>query len=121
MSNDLTERIIGAAVEVHKELGPGLLESVYEEALCYEFDLAGLKYARQVPADILYKGHAIKGQVIDLVVEGKVVVELKSLQKLPEVVMSQVISYLKAARLKHGLIINFGDKRLVDGVKRIIV
>jgi GxxExxY protein len=121
MGDDLTETIIGAAVEVHRELGPGLLESVYEEALCYEFELEGIGYERQVPVDVIYKGRAIKGQVIDLLVEKEVVVELKSLQMVPDIAVSQTISYLKAAGLKRGLIVNFGAKRLVDGVKRISV
>ena len=72
MADELTERIIGAAMEVHRELGPGLLESVYEEALCHEFDLQGIKHQRQVAVDIVYKGKAIKGQRVDLLVEDEV-------------------------------------------------
>jgi len=121
MADELTERIIGAAIEVHKELGPGLLELIYEESLCYEFNLQGIKFERQISADIIYKGHVIKDQRIDLLVDGEVVVEIKSLSKLPEVAVAQTISYLKAANLKRGLIINFGEKRLIDGVKRISV
>ena len=119
MSDELTEKIIGAAIEVHRELGPGLLESIYEEALCYEFYLQMIKYQRQVPADIIYKGKVIKGQKIDLLVENEVVVEIKSLSKMPEVALAQTLSYLKATKLKRGLIINFGEKRLLDGVKRV--
>ncbi len=119
MSDELTEKIIGAAIEVHRELGPGLLESIYEEALCYEFDLQEIKYQRQVPADIIYKGKVIKGQKIDLLVENEVVVEIKSLSKMPEVALAQTLSYLKATKLKRGLIINFGEKRLIDGIKRV--
>lgn len=121
MGDDLTEKIIGAAIEVHKELGPGLLESIYEEALCYEFKLQGIEFERQVPADIIYKGHVIKGQRIDLLVEKEVVVEIKSLSKLPDVALAQTISYIKAANIERGLIINFGEKRLIDGVKRVSV
>ena len=121
MSDEVTERIIGAAIEVHKELGPGLLESIYEEALCYEFELQSIKYERQVPADIIYKSKVIKGQRLDLFVAGEVVVEIKSLSKLPEVAVAQVISYLKATGLKRGLVINFGEKRLIDGIKRVSV
>ncbi|MHC4489290.1 MAG: GxxExxY protein [Planctomycetota bacterium] len=119
MSDELTEKIIGAAIEVHRELGPGLLESIYEEALCYEFDLQVIKCQRQVPADIIYKGKVIKGQKIDLLVENEVVVEIKSLSKMPEVALAQTLSYLKATKLKRGLIINFGEKRLIDGIKRV--
>jgi len=121
MADDLTEKIIGAAIEVHKELGTGLLESIYEEALCYEFKLQGIKFERQVPADITYKGHVIKGQRLDLLVEKEVVVEIKSVSQLPDVAIAQTISYLKATKLKRGLIVNFGKKRLIDGVKRISV
>jgi GxxExxY protein len=119
MPDELTERIIGAAIEVHRELGPGLLESICEEALCYEFDFQGIKHKRQVPADIIYKGKVIKGQKIDLLVENEVVVEIKSLSKMPEVALAQILSYLKATNLRRGLIVNFGEKRLIDGVKRV--
>jgi len=121
MPDELTEKIIGAAIEVHKELGPGLLESIYEEALCYELELQGIQYERQVPADIIYKSKVIKGQRLDLLVASEIVVEVKSLSKLPDVAVAQVISYLKATSLKRGLIINFGEKTLIDGVKRVSV
>jgi len=117
--DELTEKIIGAAIEVHSMLGPGLLESIYEEALCCEFDLRSIKYQKQVECDIVYKGHTIKGQKLDLLVENEVVIEVKSLSKMPEVALAQTLSYLKATNLKRGLIINFGEKRLVDGIKRV--
>jgi len=119
MADELTEKIIGAAIEVHRILGPGLLESVYEEALCVELELRGLKYQRQVPVEFHYKGRSIKGQKLDLLVEGQVIVELKSVSQLPDVAKAQVLSYLKATGLKRGLLINFGLPRLVDGVKRL--
>lgn len=119
MSDELTEKIIGAAIEVHNILGPGLLESIYEEALCFEFTLRGIKHQRQVDCDIVYKGKTIKGQKLDLLVENEVVIEIKSLSKMPEVALAQTLSYLKATNLKRGLIINFGEKRLIDGVKRV--
>ena len=118
-SDLLTQLIIGAAIEVHKCLGPGLIESIYEEALCYEFELRGIRFQRQVGIDVVYKGKVIKGQRIDILVEREVIIELKSLSRLPEVVMAQLLSYLKATGLKRGLVINFGEKRLVDGIKRI--
>jgi len=117
--DELTEKIIGAAIEIHSILGPGLLESIYEEALCCEFDLRSIKYQKQVECDIVYKGHTIKGQKLDLLVENEVVIEVKSLSKMPEVALAQTLSYLKATNLKRGLIINFGEKRLVDGIKRV--
>ncbi|MEZ5427168.1 MAG: GxxExxY protein [Pyrinomonadaceae bacterium] len=119
MQDFLTQKIIGAAIEVHKNLGCGLLESIYEEALCYEFELRGIKYERQVEIDVNYKGKKIKGQKIDLLVRDEVVVEIKSLAKLPQVATAQTLSYLRATNLKRGLLINFGEKRLIDGIKRI--
>jgi GxxExxY protein len=120
-ADPVTEAIISAAIEVHRCLGPGLLESIYEEALCVEFDMREIEYERQVPIDVVYKGHRIKGERIDLLVQKQVIVEIKSLSKLPEIAVAQVISYLKAAGLKRGLLINFGHIRLVNGVKRISV
>jgi GxxExxY protein len=117
--DELTEQIIGAAIEVHRVLGPGLLESIYEEALGIEFELRGIPFARQVEIDVHYKGHLIKGQRLDLLVGHQVVVELKAVANLPEVAMAQVLSYLKATGLRRGLLINFGTARLIDGVKRI--
>ena len=119
MNDFLTQKIIGAAIEVHKILGCGLLESIYEEALCYELELCGMGVQQQVEIDVIYKGKVIKGQKIDLLVEKEVIVELKSLSKLPEVATAQTLSYLKATGLKRGLLINFGVTGLVDGVKRI--
>jgi GxxExxY protein len=115
----LTQRIIGAAIEVHRILGPGLLELIYEEALCHEFDLRGIRHERQKEADVVYKGKTLKGQRLDLVVEGAVVVELKAVRKLHEHVTAQVLSYLKSTGLRVGLVLNFGAERLTDGVKRI--
>jgi GxxExxY protein len=90
----LTEKIIGAAIEVHRILGPGLLESVYEEALCHEFDLRGIRYLRQAPVEIYYKDKAIKDQRVDLIVvdgDDRVVVDLKSVSKLPDIATAQVL------------------------------
>jgi GxxExxY protein len=86
MSDELTEKIIGAAIEVHRILGPGLLESVYEEALCYEFSLRNIRFEQQVYIDVPYKNYLIRGkQRLDLLVEREVVVELKSVSKLPDI------------------------------------
>jgi len=118
----VTKKIIGAAIEVHRILGPGLLESVYEQALCHEFDLRGIQYQRQARIDMQYKDKVIQDQRIDLIVEDqedRVVIELKSLSRLPEISTAQILSYLKATGLKRGLLINFGEKRLVDGVRRL--
>lgn len=119
MNDGLTETIIGAAIEVHRILGPGLLEAIYEEALCHEFQLQQIAVERQVALDVIYKDHTIKGQKLDLLVEKEVVVELKAVSKLPDVAMAQTLSYLKATRLKRALLLNFGEQRLVDGIKRL--
>ena len=94
MDDDLTGKIIGAAIEVHRTLGPGLLDSFYEAALCHEFDLRGIRYRTQVEIDVIYKDKVIKGQRIDILVEEEVVVEIKSLTKLPDVSTAQILSYL---------------------------
>jgi GxxExxY protein len=119
MSDPVTEQIIGAAIEVHRILGPGLLEIIYKEALCVELGLRDIPHAREVEVDVHYKEHVIKGQRIDLLVAGEVVVELKAVARLPDVATAQVLSYLKATGLRRGLLVNFGAARLVDGVKRI--
>ena len=119
MSDALTEKIINAAIEVHTVLGPGLLESIYEEALCHGLGLRGIFHEQQVPVDVHYKQKTIQGQRLDLLIEREVVVEIKSLQRLPEVATAQVLSYLKATGLKRALLINFGQTKLVDGIKRI--
>ena len=115
----LTEKIIGAAIEVHRTLGCGLLESIYKEAMCIELAGRNIGVEREVSIDIAYKGHIIKGQRLDLLVEKQVIIELKSLLSLPDVAMAQVLSYLKATGLKRALLINFGEKRLIDGIKRV--
>lgn len=119
MSDDLTSQIIGAAIEVHSILGAGLLESVYEAALCWEFELRQIPYQRQVPVDVIYKNLVIQGQRLDLLVFGEVIVELKSQNNLTEFAMAQLLSYLKATGFKRGLLINFAETKLVSGIKRI--
>ena len=114
-----TEKIIGAAIEVHRNLSPGLLEAIYEEALCIELEMRSLAVQRQLDFDMCYKGHVIKGQRFDLLVENQVVVELKSVATLPDVATSQVLSCLKASGKKRDLLINFGLKKLVDGIVRL--
>ncbi|HEY2838614.1 MAG TPA: GxxExxY protein [Pirellulales bacterium] len=117
--DELTDQIIGAAIEVHRVLGPGLLESIYEQALVVELELLGIVSQRQVEVEVIYKGHTIKGQRIDLLVAGEVIVETKSVAAIPDVALAQVLSYLKATKLKRGLLLNFGCPRMADGVKRV--
>ena len=120
-TDSLTEKIIGAAIEVHRSLGVGLLESIYEEALCVEMQLRCIAYERQVEITVHYKGHPIKGQRIDLIVEKQVIIELKAVSHLPAAATAQLWSYLKATGLRRGLVINFAEGRLVDGIRRISV
>ncbi|MFN2349466.1 MAG: GxxExxY protein [Thioalkalivibrio sp.] len=115
----LTRRIISAALEVHSLLGPGLLETIYEEALCHEFELRGIGFERQVSVHVAYKGRQIARQVLDLLVEKEVVVELKAVRKLPEVATAQTLSYLRATGLRRALLLNFGESRLTNGIKRL--
>lgn len=119
MADKLTEQIIAAAIEVHRILGPGLLESIYEEALCHELSLRNIPFERQKEVDVVYKGRVIKGQRIDLLVNNEVVVEIKSVRRLEDIFTAQVLSYLKSMGLKRGLLINFGESKLVSGVKRL--
>ena len=123
-TNDLdkiSQKIIGCAIEVHRHLGPGLLEHVYEEALCVEFQLQGLKYNRQVPIPLKYKDQPIGEYRIDLLVENQIVVEIKSVERLDPVFQAQVITYLKVTDKRIGLLLNFNSRLLKDGIKRIIL
>ena len=95
-----------------------MLESIYEEALCHEFSMRNIAFERQKEVDVCYKDKVIKGQRLDLLVNGEVVVEIKSVRKLEDVFTAQVLSYLKSTGLKRGLLLNFGESRLIDGVKR---
>jgi GxxExxY protein len=110
--SDLTREIIGAAMEVHSNLGAGFLESVYEEAISVELNLCGLRYERQKPIDVFYKNRKIKQFVCDILVEDKVLVELKALGQLTTTEHSQILNYLKATGLKVGLLVNFGAESL---------
>lgn len=123
IQNDtLTEQIIGAAIQVHRELGPGLLESAYEVCLCYELSLRGLKVERQKYIPITYKGIQLDGGYrLDLVVEDQVIVEVKSVSTLLPVHEAQLLSYLKQIGGGRGLLINFNVPLLKNGLKRLII
>ncbi len=114
----LTWKIIGAAIEVHRELGPGLLESLYEDALCYELDETGLSFQRQMPISVKYKSWSIGNLIADVVVEDKVILELKAVEKLAPIHTTQMLTYLKVTRLSLGLLLNFNVTTLRDGVSR---
>src|SRR5688572_240311 len=116
--NRLSGEIIGAAIEVHRLLGPGLDEDLYEVALCMELRRRGLLVACQVWYDVIYKSEVIGRRRIDLIVADRIIVELKSVEKLGPIHRAQLTSYLKIAGLKLGLLINFNTVMLKEGVKR---
>jgi GxxExxY protein len=116
--DDLTGRIIGCAIEVHRQLGPGLLESIYESALAVELEFAGIAFKRQVCFPIQYRGKIIGEHRIDLIVENGFVVELKSVERIDPVFEAQILTYLRITKLKIGLLINFNTHLLHHGIKR---
>lgn len=119
--NDLTQTIIGAAIEVHKALGPGLLESAYEECLSHELSLAKVSHERQVPLPINYKSHSLEcGYRLDFVVENTVVLELKAVDILQRIHEAQLLTYLGLGGWPIGLLINFNVPLLTKGIKRIV-
>lgn len=120
--NQITEAIIGAAIEVHRALGPGLLESAYEECLCYELDLRKISFERQQPLPVEYKGHLLDcGYRMDLLVNDKVVVEMKAVEKLLPIHEAQLLTYLKLGGWKVGLLINFNVPVLKEGICRMVL
>ena len=120
--NSLTEKIIGAAIEVHRHLGPGLLESAYETCLAYELEQLGLKVERQKALPLVYKEiHLDQGYRIDLLVEEQIVVEIKVVEQFAPVHEAQVLSYLKFSGCQIGLLFNFNVKLLKHGIRRFIM
>ena len=117
----LSYRIIGAAIEVHKQLGPGLLERVYETALCAEFKLRGINYEQQQRISINYKGLDVGYYIADLIVENRANVEIKSVDKLEDVHTAQLLTYLKLTGLNAGLLLNFNEATLSKGIKRVLL
>ncbi len=119
--NDLTGEVIGAAIEIHKALGPGLLESVYEECMCMELELKGIPYEKQKELPVEYKGSKLDcGYRLDIVVDGKLIVELKACEGLQPIHDAQLLTYLKLTGIKVGLLINFNVPILKEGIKRIV-
>jgi GxxExxY protein len=118
----LTQKVIGAAIEVHRHLGPGLLESAYEECLSWELTQAGLKVDRQVPLPVVYKEVRLDlGYRLDMVVANERVIELKTVEKLLPIHQAQLLTYLKLSRFKTGLLLNFNSPVLKDGIKRMVL
>ena len=119
--NQLTEKIIGCAIEVHKALGPGLLESAYEECLCYELTRNSIPFRRQVPLPVVYKGINLDcGYRLDVLVNDLVIVELKTVEKLLSIHDAQLLTYLKLYQRPLGLLMNFNVPVLKDGIKRLV-
>ena|SRR5256885_8386604 len=119
--NSLTECIIGCAIEVHRQLGPGLLEGAYEAALSIKMEDAGLRYQRQLIYPVLYKGRTIGEYRLDLMVEDTVVVEIKSVERFDPVFEAQVLTYLRVTGKNVGLLINFNTRLLKNGIKRFML
>jgi len=120
--NELTEIVIGCAIEVHRALGPGLLESAYEICLCRELTLHGIAFERQVAIPVEYKGVKLDcGYRADLIVGGKILVEIKAVDQLAPIQEAQLLSYLKLSVLKVGLLINFNERMLMHGVRRKVL
>ncbi len=119
--NEVSEIIIGAAINVHKNLGPGLLESAYEECLYYELNKNSLKVEKQKPMPLIYDDVKLDvGYRLDIMVENKVVIEIKSVEALNDVHLAQVLTYLKLSNCKLGLLINFNVSKLVNGIRRVV-
>lgn len=117
----LSNRVIGCAIEVHRELGPGLLESTYEQCLGYELRLAGIAYRLQHEQPVAYKGNDLDcGYRIDVLVEDTLIVELKAVEEIQGIHQAQLLTYMKLAKLKTGLLINFNVTKLKDGIRRFV-
>ena len=119
--DSLTGAIIGAAIEVHRGLGPGLPESSYERALCIELTRCGLAFTRQLSVPVLFRGHVVGTYRADLVVENRVVVEIKSIERLAGVHQAQLLAYMRVLQLPTGLLINFYGEVLRTGVRRMVL
>jgi len=118
--DSLTEKVIGAAIEVHRALGPGLLESAYEECLCYELGQQGVLFQRQVGLPVIYKAIRLDcGYRMDIVVEGRLVIELKTVEALSPIHEAQLLTYLKLSGVHTGLLMNFNVPILKNGIKRM--
>lgn len=119
--NALSSKIIGAAIEVHKALGPGLLESLYEGALCYELSLRDIEYKRQMPLPVIYKGKELgSGYRIDIVAEDAIILELKACDKIEPIHKAQLLTYLRLTGLNVGLILNFNSTVMREGITRVV-
>ena len=120
--DELSNRVIGCAIEVHQRLGPGLLESAYRQCLAYELSHAKIRFAMESPLPIVYKGIKLDcGYRIDLLVEDELLIELKSVEQLQGIHTAQILTYMKLAKVSVGLLMNFNVERLKDGLKRYVL
>jgi GxxExxY protein len=120
--NALSRRVIGCAIEVHRHLGPGRLESAYEDCLCHELSLAGIAHARQVALPVIYKGVTMAAAFrLDLVVDNRLILEIKSVDRLMPVHEAQMLTYLRMSGVRLGLLMNFNRAVLKDGIKRMAI
>ncbi len=118
----LTEKVIGLAIEVHRQLGPGLLESAYEECLCLELKEAGFAFRRQVPLPVSYKSVRLDcGYRIDIVINGQLIVELKTVERLMPIHDAQLLTYMKLSGIRTGSLLNFNSAVLKDGIRRLML
>jgi GxxExxY protein len=121
-NDQLTEKVIGLAIEVHRQLGPGLLESAYEECLCLELQEAGLKFRRQVPLPIIYKSIRLDcGYRLDLLIEDRLILELKAVEGLLPIHEAQVLTYMRLSGVRTGLLLNFNSAVLKNGIRRLML
>lgn len=119
--NEISSLVIGAAIDVHKQLGPGLLESSYEICLAYELKQKGLEVNTQVPLPIIYKKVNLEtGYRIDLLIEKKVIIEVKAVEEFSNIHLAQILTYLKLSELKLGLLLNFNVAKMTEGIKRVV-
>src|SRR5579863_8449707 len=121
-NDPFTEKVIGSAIEVHRQLGPGLLESAYEECLCFELQQAEIGFRRQVPLPVIYKSIRLDcGYRLDLLVEDQVIVELKTVERLLPIHEAQMLTYMKVSGIRTGLLLNFNSSVLKDGIRRLLL
>ena len=120
-TESVATQVMGAAIAVHRQLGPGFLEKIYAEALCLELDAKRIPFERERPVSVRYRGVAIPGQRIDLIVDTRVIVELKAVARIDLVHESKVVSYLRTTNLRLGLLLNFNCRTMREGIKRIIL
>jgi GxxExxY protein len=118
---ELIRDVIGSAIEVHRRLGPGFLESIYQKALCYEFDIKRTSYSYQKEVRVSYRDIYISGQRLDILVENKLILELKTIDEILPIHEAQILSYLRSTGFRAGLIINFKVRQLKSGIRRIVL